>query len=101
AECGAARKREYERPHHDGRQRGGDGGEVVEHGERLAPAQVDARLLARLTDRGREQVAVRRLAPAARQGNLPRPRVTGAHGTADEPDFGPALAPAEGRGGGP
>src|SRR5207245_138254 len=100
AQRGAARQREYERPHHDGRQHGGDGGEVVEHGKRLAPAQVDARLLARLTDRGREQVAVCRLAPAARQGNLPRPRVTGAHGPADEQDFGPVLPLDESEGDG-
>src|SRR2546428_7624429 len=92
AERGAARQREYEWPHHHGRQYGRDGGEVVEHGERLAAAQVDARLLARLADRGGEQVAIGGLAPATRQGYLPRPRVARAHGAADEQHFGPIRA---------
>src|SRR2546428_7082471 len=101
AERGAAREREYERPHHHGRQYGRDGGEVVEHGERLAAAQVDARLLARLTDRGREQVAIGGLAPATRQGYLPPPPVAPAHGAADEQDFGPLLPPHQDEGDGP
>src|SRR2546425_9118049 len=75
-----------------GRQHGRDRGEIVEHGERLAAAQVDARLLARLADRGREQVSIRGLAPAPRQGYLPRPGVARAHSAADEQHFGPIPA---------
>src|SRR5438093_4464739 len=90
--CGTLCQREYKWPDDDGRQHRRPRVEVVEDAEALGSGQIDANFFHRFADRGRQEISVGGFAPAAGEGDLARPSVTGAHGAVDEQRLQPLIA---------
>src|SRR3989442_12184643 len=63
--------------------------EVVEHAEALRDGEIDPGLLARLPDRRRQEIDVGGIVAAARQRDLPGPRIVAALGPSDEEGLEP------------
>ena len=85
-------QREYKWSDDDGRENGSPRVQVVQDAEAFGARQVDADFFARFADGRRQQVGIPGIAPSAGECDLPRPGVTGAHGSVDEQCFQAVVA---------
>jgi len=74
--------------------------EIVEHAEALGAREIDAHFLERFADRGRQEVRIGGLAPAAGKCDLSLPHVADANRALDEQGFDAFVAIAQDNGDG-
>jgi len=94
------RQREYKRTDDDRWKHRCARMKIVENPQSLGMRKIDAHFFHGFTDRGRQEIGIGGVAPAAGKRNLSRPRVADTHGTMNEQRFDASVAIVQNHGDG-